>query len=72
MKIRLEGWDEGLEKVSLTKLQIQYLGLSLVESKSNVDLLLDGNIVEIEAESECTAKSFVSEANKLGAKSRII
>jgi hypothetical protein len=40
-KIILDGWREGLDKVSLTKLQVDMLGKSLVESKLNVDSLLE-------------------------------
>lgn len=40
-KVILDSWREGLEKISLTKLQVNMLGKTLTESKSNVDSLLD-------------------------------
>lgn len=38
-KIILDSWIEGLEKVSLTKLQIEILGKSLRESKYNQNIM---------------------------------
>ena len=62
----MTGWKEDMQKVSLTKLQIEVLGLSLRSSKENVDRLLEGAEVFIEAKSLASAKKFVEEANKLG------
>jgi len=45
MEILLESWNEGFQKVCLTKLQMDLLKLSLKESKNNVDNLLDGKKV---------------------------
>ena len=64
--IILEGWKEGLEKVSLTKLQIEILEKSLKESKENVDKLLDGEIVEITVDSINKAELFIQKANPIG------
>jgi hypothetical protein len=47
-KVLLDSWRDGLEKISLTKLQVKMLGKSLTESKMNVDSLLDDNKVIIE------------------------
>lgn len=66
IKVILYSWNEGLKKVSLTKLQIDLLGKSLKESKSNVDLLLEGNKVTFEVENPDLAKVFLHEADKLG------
>lgn len=66
IKIILESWREGFEKVSLTKLQMEMLGKSLKESKSNVDLLLEGNKVIFEVKNPDLAKVFLPEADKLG------
>ena len=63
----LQGWEDGLEKVSLTKLQMEVLGQSLKESKENVDKLLDGEIVEIFVEELDKAKMFVLKASAVGA-----
>ncbi|NIF07852.1 hypothetical protein F3J23_20700 [Chryseobacterium sp. Tr-659] len=65
-KIILEGWNEGLQKVSLTKLQIDLLGKSLKESKLNVDYLLDDKEVIIEIENLDLANEFIKEAEKIG------
>ncbi|MCP1302179.1 hypothetical protein NK356_23675 [Chryseobacterium sp. S0630] len=65
-KIILEGWNEGLQKVSLTKLQIDLLGKSLKESKLNVDYLLDNKEVIIDIENLDLANEFINEAEKIG------
>ena len=61
----MTGWKEGMRKVALTKLQVETLGLSLKESKENVDCLLDGDEVAIEAVSAAATK-FIEEAKKIG------
>ncbi len=65
-KVILKSWREGLEKVSLTKLQVDMLGKSLKQSKSNVNLLLDGEEVVIEIDDLDLADKFLKEAEKLG------
>ncbi len=65
-KIILESWREGLEKVSLTKLQVDMLGKSLKESKLNVDSLLDDKKVIIEIDNIDLAQDFLEEAEKIG------
>lgn len=65
-KVILDSWREGLEKISLTKLQVNMLGKSLIESKSNVDSLLDDKKVIIEIESLDLANEFLKEAEKIG------
>ena len=52
VKVMMESWREGLQKVALTKLQHEKLGLSLSESKRNVDMLLDDQIIILEIEDE--------------------
>jgi len=71
-KVILESWREGLEKITLTKLQVNMLGKSLSESKSNVDSLLDDKKVIIEIESLDLAHKFLKEAEKIGANCKII
>lgn len=66
MKIKLTGWNEGLKKVSLTKLQTKHLDLSLKEAKENVDLLLEGFEIEIVVTSEENAENFINEAKEIG------
>jgi hypothetical protein len=71
-KVVLDSWREGLEKVSLAKLQSNMLGKSLTESKSNVDTLLDDKKVIIEIESLDLAYEFLKEAEKIGVNCKII
>ena len=62
----MTGWKEGLQKVSLTKLQITCLGLSLRESKENVDRLLEGNEVAVMGNTSESARKFVEKAKRIG------
>lgn len=71
-KVILESWREGLEKVSLTKLQVDILGKSLRESKFNVDSLLDDKKVIIEIASIDLANEFLQEAEKIGINCKLI
>lgn len=70
-KIILCYWREGLKKVSLTKLQVELLGKSLKESKSNVDALLEGKEVIIEITSSELVDQFIEEAEKIGVNVKI-
>ena len=72
VKVILESWNEGLKKVSLTKLQVEKLGLSLKESKGNVDLLLDDEKVVLEVIDETLAKEFLTIATRMGVNCRIV
>ncbi|MDX6191369.1 hypothetical protein SGQ83_18590 [Flavobacterium sp. Fl-318] len=65
IKVIMEGWRDGLEKVSLTKLQNEKLGISLMNSKTNTDRLLDDCSVILEIEDEKLATAFLEEANKI-------
>ena len=51
---------------SLTKLQIEFLSMSLKEAKTNVDEILEGNEVVINIDSFDLAKKFVKKARLLG------
>ncbi|MDW8851520.1 hypothetical protein SD960_15550 [Flavobacterium sp. MMLR14_040] len=55
-KVIMESWREGLQMVSLTKLQYEKLGLSLLESKTNADMLLEDQIIILEIEDENVAQ----------------
>lgn len=72
IKVMMESWREGLQKVALTKLQHEKLGLSLSESKRNVDMLLDDQIIVLEIEDENVAREFLEEANRFGVNCKII
>lgn len=65
-RIVYKSWKVGLEKVSLTKLQMSYLGLSLKESKTNVDNLLDGKEISFQINDDVLARAFYSESIKHG------
>lgn len=64
--VKLTAWQEGLQKVSLTKIQRSILNLSLKQAKKNVDDLLDSTIVNIPHDSLSQAKLFIIEAEKIG------
>lgn len=71
-KIILDGWRDGLEKISLTKLQIDMLGKSLTESKFNVDSLLDDKKIIIEIDDLDLAYDFLKEAEKIGVNCKLL
>ncbi|MFH7014430.1 hypothetical protein ACHRV5_21460 [Flavobacterium sp. FlaQc-52] len=72
IKVIVESWRDGLEKVSLTKLQNENLGISLMNSKANTDRLLDDCSVILEIEDEKLATAFLEEANKIGVNCNIV
>ena len=72
MKIIIESWNEGFQKIALTHLQIDLLKLSLKEAKSNVDKLLDGHSIIIDINDEQLALTFVEEAKNINANCRIL
>jgi hypothetical protein len=65
--ILLTGWREGMEKVTLCKLQMEYLNLPLTQSKHNVDKLLNGELIKIEVHDIELAREFIRQADKIGA-----
>jgi len=65
--IVLEGWDICLDKILLSKLQREILGLRLKESKENVDKILEKEKVWIKINNHELAKKFIEEARKTGA-----
>ena len=66
VRIIMNRWKEGLQKVSLAKLQAELLDKSLAESKRNVDLLLEGKKVEIDIDDDRVANIFLRMANEIG------
>lgn len=66
VKVVLDSWREGLEKVSLSKIQMSILGKSLSESKGNVDSLLDGEKIILEIDDMDIAQEFFNEAERIG------
>lgn len=71
-KVILESWREGLEKISLTKLQMDKLGMSLKESKLNVDALLEDERIILEIDNEDLAREFLNEAEKIGVNCKVM
>jgi hypothetical protein len=70
-KVIMESWREGLLKISLTKLQQEKLGISLFDSKTNTDMLLEDQIIILEVEDLVIAKEFLEEAEKIGVNCKI-
>lgn len=71
VKVIMESWREGLLKISLTKLQQEKLGISLADSKTNTDMLLEDQIVILEIEDLKIAKEFLEEAERIGVNCKI-
>jgi hypothetical protein len=71
-KVIFESWREGLQKVSLTKLQTEMLGKGLKESKTNTDNLLNEIQIIFEIDDENVAKEFFIQADKLGVNCKLI
>ncbi|WP_406844602.1 hypothetical protein [Flavobacterium soyae] len=71
-KVIMESWRYGLQVVSLTKLQYEKLGLSLLESKTNADMLLEDQIIILEIEDENVAREFLEEADRFGINCRLL
>ncbi len=72
MKIIIESWNEGFQKVALTQLQIDLLKLSLKVAKSNVDKLLDGHSIIIDVNNVQLGLTFVEKAKNINANCRIL
>ncbi len=72
MKIIIESWNEGFQKIALTHLQIDLLKLSLKKAKSNVDKLLDGHSIIIDINNEQLATTFVKEVKNINVNCRML
>lgn len=72
VQVILYGWQNGLVKVSLTKLQMEILEISLKVAKTNTDKLLNNSTVIIEITRETQAEYFKQKAEAIGAKVRIV
>ncbi|BAV06161.1 hypothetical protein SAMN05421788_106224 [Filimonas lacunae] len=64
--IVMTGWREGMEKVSMIRLQRSLLELTMTEAKENIDKLLDGKEITLSVSDITIAKVFVAAANELG------
>jgi len=71
-KIIFDGWEVGMRKIPFTRLLNERAGLSLSEAKKLKDKLVDnGEIIEIEIDSEALAREILEEAQKLKVKGRV-
>ena len=64
--VKLTGWKEGMQKISLTTLQMEYFELSLKDAKTNVDKLLEDEEVILVCESLDKANDFIKKAKNIG------
>ncbi len=71
-KVLFKGWNNELQKVSLTKLFRYKFNLPLDVAKSKTDALLNGETFVIETESIEQAEELVREATAIGAVCEII
>ncbi len=71
-KVIMKSWRYGLQKVALTKLQKNKLGIGLKESQDNTVALLDGKEIIFEIEDEVLAKEFFNEIENIGVNAILI
>jgi hypothetical protein len=67
VRVMIEGWDQGLNKVQLNHLLRQYGQLRLAEAKQAVDQVLAGERVTFLTPDPEAAEAFCSSAKALGA-----
>jgi ribosomal protein L7/L12 len=67
-KVKIIGWEQGLKKISLTKLLQESAGKDLAEAKAMVDALIEGQPFEISFQQDADARAFLEGAKRLGAK----
>ncbi|MDB5258513.1 MAG: hypothetical protein JWM14_3208 [Chitinophagaceae bacterium] len=61
-KITFESWKPGMKKISFIKLLHEKAELSLKESKSIKDRLVEGEVIEIIISDQCVAREIFFEA----------
>lgn len=66
-RVIITGWEEGLKKISLSKLLQEEASLSLPQAKRNVDEVLEGGRVELTFPSSAAAMRFAAAARQLHA-----
>ena len=71
-KVLFKDWNNGLQKITLTKLLEQNANLNLKTAKSKTDDLLDGKTFILEIESIEKAEELMREATAVGAVCEII
>ena len=71
-KILIIDWEEGFDKVSFTKFQMEVLDMNLKESKKNTDRLLDGEKIILNIEDDNIATLFTKKIKEIGAICEVI
>jgi hypothetical protein len=67
LKVTIEGWEQGLNKVELNHLLRRHARYGLGEAKRAVDRVLVGESVSFSAADEESARAFCSSARAIGA-----
>lgn len=71
-KILIIDWEEGFDKVSFTKFQMEVLDMNLKESKKNTDRLLEGEKIILNIEDDNIATLFTQKIKEIGAICEVI
>ncbi len=66
MKVRFMKGEVYVQKLTLCKVQAQYLGISLADAKTNIDDLVDGKIIEVEVTNPKIIDEFVEQVKQAG------
>ena len=66
MKIIIKSWKPGFKKVIFTQLQMDLLGMSLKDAKSNVDKILDDKEVVLIINDKILFQKFLKEIDDIG------
>jgi len=69
--IVITGWNQGLDKIALTRTIRQHTGLGLDQSKQCTDEVLEGKPVAFKHLSQSTAAVFLREVRAIGATGEI-
>ena len=67
IRVTIDGWRPGLNKVQLNRLLRQHAAYGLSEAKHAVDRLLAGEAVQFDSTDPETATAFCLSANAIGA-----
>ena len=71
-KILIIDWEEGFDKVSFTKFQMEVIDMNLKESKKNTDRLLEGEKIILNIEDDNIATLFTKKIKEIGAICEVI
>ena len=67
IRVIINGWTKGLNKVALNHLLRSHVQLGLREAKQAVDQLISGETIEFEVAEPTSAAAFCASASSLGA-----